>query len=98
MRGATKHHEKNKPENTIMMTDTIAKLIHLALQTRRFWHCYVPVGIRAKVHGWQGEKHQNIVLTFCGWGRSLNTGGHKYKVHARYLDDKPVPTKVLKKM
>jgi hypothetical protein len=84
----------NKPK--YMMSDTTSKLISLALQTRRFGHCYVPVSIRQKLHGWQGETHENIKLTFCGWGRSLNTGGHKYKVHARYLDDKPVPTKVLK--
>jgi hypothetical protein len=79
-----------------MMSDTTSKLICLALQTRRFGHCYVPVGIRRKMHGCQVATHENIKLTFCGWGRSLNTGGHKYKVHARYLDDTPVPTKVLK--
>lgn len=81
-----------------MMTETISKLIILALQTRRFGHCYVPVAIRRKMHGWQGETYGNIRLTFCGWGRSLQSGGHKYKVHARYLDDTPVPTKVLKKL
>lgn len=79
-----------------MMSETTSKLICLALQTRRFGYCYVPAGIRRKIHGWQGETHDNIKLTFCGYGRSLEGGGHKYKVHARYLDNTPVPTKVLK--
>jgi hypothetical protein len=80
------------------MNDTTSKLICLALQTRKYGHCYVPIGVRQKIHGWQGVTHENIKLTFRGWGRSLESGGHKYKVHARYLDDTPVPTKKLSKM
>ena len=81
-----------------MMTETTSKLICLALQTRKFGYCYVPVGIRRKMYGWQGDKYNDIKLTFCGYGRSLEHGGHKYKVHASYLDGRPVPTKALKKL
>lgn len=78
------------------MDNITATLITLALKTRNFGHCYVPVGVRNKTHGWQGVTHNDIRLTFCGWGRSLQSGGHKYKVHARYFDGKPVPTKILR--
>ncbi len=81
-----------------MMSETTSKLICLALQTRKFGYCYVPVGIRRKIQGWQGDRHNDVQLTFCSYGRSLQGGGHKYKVYARYLDGKPVPTKALKKM
>lgn len=79
------------------MSETTSKLICLALQTRKFGHCYVPVGIRQKMYGGY-DKYDNIELSFCSYGRSLQGGGHKYKVHARYPDGKPVPTKVLKKL
>lgn len=80
-----------------MKTETVAKLISLALQTRSYGYCYVPAAIRQSTFGWKGETYKNIKLTYRGYGRSLQGGGHKYKVHARYIDtDSPVPTKVLK--
>jgi hypothetical protein len=47
-------------------------------------------GIIAEVNGRQCR------LTWTGYGRSLQAGGHKYKAHARYGDGKPVPTKLLR--
>jgi hypothetical protein len=79
-----------------MNTEHAKKLITLALQTRRFGHCYVPADIRNNVWGWRGVTHGDIKLSFRGFGRSLQSGGHKYKVHARYVaNDMPVPSKVL---
>ena len=74
--------------------------INLTLQTRRFGHTYVHAGTRAAAElPFRAFEHNGIRFSFCGWGRSLTTGGHKYKVHARYTDtDKPVPTKVLRSL
>ena len=72
--------------------------IALTRQTRRFGHTYVHSGARAQ-SGHRAFEHGNIVFSFTGWGRSLNTGGHKYKVHARYTDSgKPVPSKILQNL
>jgi len=65
-----------------------------ALATRDFGHVYVHAA-------WRGEDyvHGDIVFVWSGWGRSLLSGGHKYKVHARYRSTgEPVPTKVLKSL
>lgn len=72
--------------------------IGLTMQTRRFGHTYVHSGARAEApFSFRAYEHEGLVFSYSGWGRSLNTGGHKYKVHARYAESgKPVPSKVLK--
>jgi hypothetical protein len=65
-----------------------------ALATRDFGHTYVHAD-------WRGQDyvHGDIVFAWSGFGRSLLSGGHKYKVHARYIaTGEPVPTKVLKSL
>lgn len=60
-----------------------------ALKTRRFGHTYVHAGRRHDcVHG-------DIQFDVSGFGRSLQAGGHKFKVHAR-RNGKPVPTSELR--
>ena len=67
------------------------------LQTRRYGHTYVHTGARAATQSsFCAFEHDGVIFSYTGWGRSLNSGGHKYKVHARYADSgKPVPTKIL---
>ena len=76
----------------------LAYWVALAMQTRRFGQTYVRSGAREEASAsYRAFEHDGIRFSFSSWGRSLNTGGHKYKVHARYADSgKPVPTKVLK--
>lgn len=65
-----------------------------ARTTRDYGHTYVHAA-------WRGEDyvHEDIVFSWSGWGRSLLSNGHKYKVHARYITTgDPVPTKVLKSL
>jgi hypothetical protein len=65
-----------------------------ALATRDYGHTYVHAA-------WRGADyiHGNIVFAWSSWGRSLLSGGHKYKVHARYASTgRPVPTKILKSL
>ena len=72
----------------------------LALQTRRYGHCYVHSGARDAAE-FAFRAHQTadgITFSYTGWGRSLAGGGHKYKVHACYADGRPVPTKVLRSL
>lgn len=72
--------------------------IALVVQTRRCGHTYVHAGARASApFSFRAFEHGDIVFSFTGWGRSLQGGGHKYKVHARHSDTgKPVPSKILK--
>lgn len=68
--------------------------------TRNFGHTYVHAAVRNAVSGWQGVTGtldgQKVVATFCGYGRSLQSGGHKYKAHLRYVESgKPVPSKLI---
>lgn len=81
------------------------EIIHLLVenvrQTRKFGHTYVLSAIRGEVMGWTGVEakigNRIVVLSYCGWGRSLSVGGHKYKAYARFDDtDRPVPSKDLK--
>ena len=58
---------------------------NLVKQTRRFGHCYVHTDARDACQFGQIVLG-NIRFSFAGWGRSLNTGGHKYKVHAHLAD------------
>jgi hypothetical protein len=70
------------------------------LKTRSFGHTYVHAAARAEADfAFRTFEHDGIIFSYTGWGRSLNTGGHKYKVHARYSDSgKPVPAKVLRSL
>lgn len=72
--------------------------VALTLQTRRYGHTYVHSGARESCDfAFSAFHHENIAFSYEGYGRSLLSGGHKYKVHARYIDTgKPVPSKVLK--
>ena len=72
--------------------------IGLTLQTRRYGHTYVHAGARASTQfSFRAFEHNGVIFSFTGWGRSLNTGGHKYKVHARDAETgKPVSSKVLR--
>ena len=69
----------------------------LARVTRQWGHCYVHASKRA--NGWTSCNYEGITFTYSSYGRSLAGGGHKYKVHARYMaTGEPVPTKVLKSL
>jgi len=69
----------------------------LALQTRRFGHVYVHSGARnMDTFAFQCHSCAGIHFSWRGYGRSLNSGGHKYKVHANYAGTcKPVPSRIL---
>jgi len=82
----------------------LIKLLALVLQnvreTRKFGHTYVKAEVRRELFGHTGMTaaigDREVRLTFEGYGRSLGSGGHKYKAHARFSDTrKPVPTKLL---
>lgn len=70
-------------------------------RTRRYGHTYVHVGARQEASAsWEAlrvkDDDREVVFSFTGWGRSLLSRGHKYKVHARYADSgTPVPSKRL---
>jgi hypothetical protein len=80
---------------------TILNLLPYVKETRRFGVTYVHSAVRSAVSGWDGLcgtlDGRPVRVTYCGWGRSLQTArGHKYKAHLRYVDaDKPVPTKLI---
>lgn len=76
----------------------IHDLIPYVKETRRFGVTYIHAAVRKAVHGWQGVQGtldgKPVTATFCGYGRSLQSGGHKYKAHLRYAESgKPVRTK-----
>jgi hypothetical protein len=76
----------------------IQNLIPYVTQTRRFGSTYVHAAVRQAVHGWQGIQGtldgEPVTATFCGYGRSLQGGGHKYKAHLRFVKSgKPVRSK-----
>lgn len=66
--------------------------IRRALETREYGQCYVHVGMRCVMRVFDGREYH-----VSGYGRSLQSGGHKYKVHAR-IEDKPISTKELSKL
>lgn len=78
----------------------LPNLIAYVQCTRRYGNCYVHACVRRSIYrfdGILGELNgRRVYLTWTGWGRSLQSGGHKYKAHARYGDGKPVPTKLLR--
>jgi len=59
------------------------------LKTRQFGHTYVHAGGRSNF------EHGDITFFVQGYGRSLQGGGHKYRVMA-YRDGKPVASSELK--
>jgi len=78
----------------------IQTLLPYVRETRRFGQTYVHAVVRKAVFGWQGLEGtlngERVVATFCGYGRSLENGGHKYKAHLRYVaSGKPVPSKLI---
>lgn len=77
-----------------MQTIQISPLAYYAkqvLQTRKYGHTYVHVSMRR----FGGIEIDGINFYISGFGRSLQSGGHKYKVHAT-RDGKPVSSKELK--
>ena len=67
----------------------------LALHTRTYGHCYVHA--RKRAPGGIVGIYEGIVFFHGSYGRSLQAGGHKFKVHARYEGTgKPVPSEVLR--
>jgi hypothetical protein len=76
----------------------IQDLIPYVTQTRRFGSTYVHAAVRQSVDGFQGVAGtldgEQVTATFCGYGRSLQSGGHKFKAHLRYTQSgKPVRSK-----
>jgi hypothetical protein len=79
----------------------LPNLIAYVQCTRRYGHCYVHACVRQSGPGWQGAEAEvngrRVRLTWTGYGRSLQVGGHKYKAHARFQDtDRPVPSAMLR--
>ena len=67
----------------------LAYYIAQAIKTRTYGHTYVHAGGRAQF------EHGHITFYVTSYGRSLQGGGHKYKVLA-YRDGKPVKTAELR--
>lgn len=74
-------------------------------RNRKFGQCYVAKPVRDAVkERWDaiptahiGER--GVRLYWTGWGRSLESGGHKYKSYAVFRDTgKPVASKDLGKI
>lgn len=78
----------------------IQTLLPYVRDTRNYGSTYVHAAVRKAIHGWKGVEGslngERVVATFCGYGRSLQGGGHKYKAHLRYVaNGKPVPSKFI---
>ena len=78
----------------------ITQFLPYVRATRCYGHTYVHAAVRVAVSGWQGVtgtlNGEPVVATFCGYGRSLQSGGHKYKAHLRFVaSGKPVPSKLI---
>ena len=76
----------------------IQDLIPYVIQTRQYGSTYVHAAVRQCVDGFQGVAGTldgvAVTATFCGYGRSLQGGGHKFKAHLRYVaTGKPVRSK-----
>jgi hypothetical protein len=87
----------NTTTTTTTNADIVAMLVSNVAQTRRYGSTYVKAAVRADVMGWKGASgHVNgreVKITFSGYGRSLQVGGHRYKAYANFADTgKPVPT------
>jgi hypothetical protein len=71
----------------------------LTLQTRKHGSCYVHAKARAQSFGYKACDHDSMIFSWQSYGRSLQSGGHKYKVHAHYAETgKPVPSKILERI
>jgi hypothetical protein len=70
--------------NTARQFD-LAYYIAQAIKTRQFGHTYVHAGAPHQF------EHGDITFYVTAFGRSLQSGGHKYKVLA-HRDSKTVPT------
>jgi len=72
--------------------------IMLAAQTRTYGHTYV----HASRRGFAGQiahQHGDVAFTYQSYGRSLQSGGHKFKVHAwNVITKKPVSSAALREM
>jgi hypothetical protein len=75
--------------NESSRTFDLAYYIAQVIKTRTYGHTYVHSGGRAQFD------HGNIAFRVTSYGRSLQSGGHKYRVLA-YRDGKPVPTAELR--
>ena len=79
----------------------IPQFIGYIKQSRKYGSTYVHVRFRnnfSRFDVFPEAEHggRKVKLSFCGYGRSLQSGGHKYKAHAYYRDTgKPVPSKKL---
>jgi len=95
---ATRDKNMSKIENTTTTNaDIVAMLVGNVADTRNYGSTYVKAAVRNNVMGWKGVYgHVNgreVKMTFSGYGRSLQVGGHKYKAYANFADTgKPVPT------
>jgi len=70
---------------------------NLALQTRRFGHVYVPAAARQSITSWEGLFIDGVRYYYASYGRSLQSGGHKYKVYAvDPQSNKPISSKLLR--
>jgi len=77
----------------------ITSLISYVLQTRTYGHTYVHAAVRANVQFHYKHEINGVIFRISGYGRSLQAGGHKYKVHAvNSVTGKPVRTKELIKI
>ena len=79
---------------------SIQSILPYVCQTRRFGHTYIHASIRASIDGWQGVEGtlngERVIATYSSYGRSLQSGGHKYKAHVKYIaTGKPVPSKLI---
>ena len=77
--------------------------IAYTMQTRRFGSCYVHSAARRNGnHSWSAHcvtlaDGRGVTFSWSGYGRSLQAGGHKFKVHARFsATGLPVPSKLLR--
>ena len=71
-------------------------LLNYVRQTRTFGHTYVHSAVRANVQFRYKHEINGVIFLISGYGRSLQSGGHKYKVHAiDAITSKPVRTKKL---
>ena len=74
---------------TTTHTFDLAYYIAQVIKTRKFGSTYVHAGGRAQFN------YGDITFYITSYGRSLQSGGHKYKVLA-YRDGKPVKTAELR--
>ena len=74
---------------TTVRTFDLAYFKAQVIKTRQFGHTYVHAGAPHEFH------HGDIQFAVSSYGRSLQSGGHKYRVLA-YRDGKPVKTAELR--